>query len=137
MATDTTRRENDSVLGYSLDNGSRALVRHDGQQLVATVGTPDDVLEEALILVTFDRHPAQAALPIGAVERELDRDGELLGTDQEGGTHVYQPAENTVEIWEDSKIARAGADRTVDLDEYEDKDVRSWTHHVADKRGWA
>ena len=135
MSSNATSPQNRSVVGYDLETGSRALVNYNGNALVATVETPQEALDEALVIATFDRHPSTVSVPVGAVVRELDNEGDLLGVDGEGAAHVYYAESNTIEVWDDEDLARASLDRAVNLDEG-DRDARKWTAFVADVRGW-
>lgn len=113
------------------DQQYRALVTHEGQQLVATIVASADLLEDRLVMSTFDRFPSTAPRSIGAVTQLLE-DVQDLGRDCAGAKHLWSPTSNLLWVIDEN----GQVEIQIDLDEHEGKDVRIWTHFVADRRGW-
>jgi len=120
-------------------DGARAMVQlpgdakhlHGRQQLPATVRVHTKTLrEDERVKVEFDRFPRARFVHVNHVKRLLDAE-QFLGIDGDGAKHVWDPEENEVEVIGDGDEAPTVFDQDAPQ-----KDVRTWTHHVARERGW-
>ncbi|WP_323190441.1 hypothetical protein [Halostella sp. PRR32] len=104
-----------------------------GQRLPATIDAPRKLVDDhSRVRVTFDRYDRSDIVPVGMVAEVLA--GEVsLGVDQAGDRHVWYPIDNVVRVLD----ADGDVVREVDQDEFDGRDVRTWTKFVADRRGWA